>query len=79
MRHFLVRRRAVIGEDAIAARDDALLFATCPIARMNAASSASEAFAEKSSTETYSPFGMMTMWVGACGLMSRKASTCSSS
>src|SRR4051794_29651436 len=46
---------------------------------MNAASSASDAFAEKSSTETYSPLGMTTMCVGACGLMSRKASTCSSS
>src|SRR4051812_35494994 len=30
MRHLLVRRRAVIGEDAIAARDDAFLFSDLP-------------------------------------------------
>ena len=39
--------------------------AILPIAWMNAACSAAEARAAKSSTETYSPLGISTTWVGA--------------
>jgi hypothetical protein len=79
VRHLLVRRRAVVGENAVAAFGDTFRFRDFEIARRKAASSASDARSEKSSIDTYSPFGISTTCVGACGLMSRKASTCSSS
>ena len=48
------------------------LSATIAIARLNPTISSLDAFALKSLTSVYSPFGIISAWEGACGLISSK-------
>ena len=80
VRHFLAAVRAGIGEQAIAGRDQPRLARDLADGADEAGDLRVRGLAPRNRPRRRRrPLGITRMWVGACGLMSWKASACSSS